>query len=197
MFVITSEGSVASGIRRIEALVGKKAFDYMNQSYLAANNLSKFLKTERENLEKSVIGLVEESKKAKRDLENAKKEIFEKISAAQIINDKVVEAGLSVIIFLFEGDLRWAMELLKKKSPRETVFVGYTKDEAKITLSISRSDDLKDINCKDLSAGIAFVFGGNGGGKDNFAFCGLKNNGQITHEQIKKTVLETIAKLKE
>jgi alanyl-tRNA synthetase len=196
MFVITSEGSVASGIRRIEALVGKKAFDHINQACLAVNNLSKLLKTDKDNLEKTVVGLIDENKQTKKDLENSKKEVFEKILVNQIVNDKVVSAGLSVIIFLFDGDLRWAIECLKKRSPAETIFVGYTKDENKVTLSISRSDDVKNVNCKDLSAGIASSFGGNGGGKDNFAFCGFKNSGQINHEQIKKAVLGILEKIK-
>jgi alanyl-tRNA synthetase len=196
LVVLTGEGSVSSGIRRIEALTGKKACEYLKAGRVALDNLGRLLKSGREHIEKAVADLAEKNKACEKSISRLKKEIFEKITVNDILaKNKFTLDKLSVIIFSFPEDaqaLRGAIDVLKKKSGAATIFSGYIRDGGKLTMNLSRGDDLKEINCKELAASIAAKFGGSGGGKEQFGFCGFKLEPNIDDGRIRDTVLECV-----
>ena len=66
---VLSEGSIGSGVRRVEALVGLDAFDYMSKEHLLVSRLAEQLKARPEELPERVNGLVEKLRDAEREIE--------------------------------------------------------------------------------------------------------------------------------
>lgn len=62
MFKITSEGGVASGVRRIEAITGLKVYEYLLGEERLIDTVSNIIKSSKENIEKRITEVVEENK---------------------------------------------------------------------------------------------------------------------------------------
>src|SRR5690606_38129916 len=69
-----SEGSIGSGVRRVEALVGSDAYQYLAREHLLVSALSTMLKSPREDLVERVGATVEKLKNAERELARLKQE---------------------------------------------------------------------------------------------------------------------------
>uniref|UniRef100_UPI0015F0EB0B alanine--tRNA ligase n=1 Tax=Pseudonocardia pini TaxID=2758030 RepID=UPI0015F0EB0B len=71
---VLSEGSIGSGVRRVDALVGLDAFDFMSKEHLLVSQLAEQLKAKPEDLPERINGLVERLRDAERDLEKHRAE---------------------------------------------------------------------------------------------------------------------------
>ncbi len=183
MFKILSESSIASGVRRIEALTGKAAIEYLNNANSIITELMQSLKTTREELTDKVVNLRKELKDKEKEITKLNNEIL-KSSMDDILNKYEEINGVKVFtIKLKDTDanaLRDVADRIKDKNP-SCVIILASEFEGKVLFVASVT---KDLNQKGIQAGsivklAAQVAGGGGGGRPDFAQAGGKDASKI------------------
>ncbi len=166
VILLESFRSVASGIRRIEGISGKRAYDKIAEIRLLLNDTAKVLGTNRESVELRAKNLVEELKDAKKQSENLKLEIIKK----EIKNlDAVIKDGTDYYFKGIEGaslgDLRKAYDIIKKEKKKGVAILtgGANRN---VFLLVGRLSD-EDISAKELFYKVGKGF--KGGGNDRIA----------------------------
>ncbi|MCC0055803.1 MAG: alanine--tRNA ligase [Rhodobiaceae bacterium] len=167
---VVSEGSVSSGVRRIEALTGEAARAYLAGQDQTLKAVAARLKAPVEEVEARVEALVEERRRLERELADAKRKLAlsgggekanEKTETRQI-------AGITLLPRVLEGveakDLRGIADDAKKQIGSGVVaFVAV--NDGKASLVVGVTDDLKEkISAVDLVRAGADALGGKGGG---------------------------------
>lgn len=178
MFKIIQESSAASGIRRIEAITGKKVYEYLNNNIELINSISDELKTNPKNILSRAKSLNEEIKQLKDDIQKLKefneKDIYKDIeSEVKDIN------GINLLVHKFDNEdldtLRNFENRIKDKY-KDLIIVFATVKDNKIIFTASVSDSLTDkYNAGKIVKEVSKITGGNGGGKKNFAQAGGKD----------------------
>ncbi|MDB5119811.1 MAG: alanyl-tRNA synthetase [Sphingobacteriales bacterium] len=178
-FKIISESAVAAGVRRIEAITGEKAEQYIRQQNSLLSNLKELLKNPSDIL-KSVEGLLEENNKLKKEVE---KGILEK--AASLKTDFAAKAvninGINFIaeqVSLPNTDAIKTLAYAIKDLVENLYLVLVANIDEKPSVTVLLSDNL--IKDKGLHAGniireLAKEIQGGGGGQPSFATAGGKN----------------------
>ncbi len=194
MFKIVSEGGIASGIRRIEAITGRAALNYLNELTELADELSSVMKTSKED----IIGKVN----------TLKKEIKEKEKEIQKLNNELLKKNLDQILDQYEeinGIKLFALKLKDKEANNLREIADKIKDKNESCAVILASDlgdkvlfvaaVTKDLVQKGVNAGnmvkeAAKVAGGGGGGRPDFAQAGGKDPQKIDEaiEAVKKII---------
>ena len=176
LFKITSESSIASGIRRIEAITGAKALAHLNNHDDLVDQIRSLLKTK--DVVQSVSDLLSVNKKQEKELQKLKltqldvfaEELFaksEEINKINVIAEKVDLDAAAMKNVAFK---------LKQKDKLLLVLAAET--EAKPIITIMVSDDLVQSNklsAKALINEISPLIKGGGGGQAHFATAGGSN----------------------
>lgn len=188
MFKILQESSAASGIRRIEAITGRKVYDYLNSNLGLINVVSKVLKTNPKNILSKAKSLNEEIKNLKLDIQKLK-EFNEKDVYKDIENEVQDAKGIKLLVHKFENEdldtLRNFEERIKEKY-KDLIVVFATVNNDKIVFTASVSDSLTNrYNAGKIVKEVSKITGGNGGGKKNFAQAGGKDISKLD-EALKK-----------
>ncbi|OGW57185.1 MAG: alanine--tRNA ligase [Nitrospirae bacterium RBG_16_43_8] len=175
-FVIVSEGSIASGIRRIEALTGISAFNYFRKEDEELRKISDMLKTEKP-LER-VVKLLADMKEMEREAERLKDRAASESSAALI--EKAMDiGGTKVISCRFDGlekkDLRILADNLKDKLGSCVIVLASAVNGEAAFLSMVTKDLTKKIKAGEIIKKVAEIDGGSGGGKPEMAEGGTKD----------------------
>jgi alanyl-tRNA synthetase len=174
-FVIMSESSVASGIRRIEALTGNEAFGYLKQTKLELDSLRSLLKTDKP-LEK-VERLLSKMKSLEKEIQKLK------TGSKDVISEALKEVrelkGVKVVKIRYDGlnteELRNLADNIKDRLQSGIIVVSSVFDgKAAIVCMVTK--DLKDrYNAGEIIKRISEVAGGSGGGKPEMAQGGTKD----------------------
>lgn len=178
MFKIIQESSAASGIRRIEAITGKKVYEYLNNNIELINSISDELKTNPKNVLSRVKSLNEEIKELKDDIQKLKE--FNEKDIYKDIENKVKDInGINLLVHKFDNEdldtLRNFENRIKDKY-KDLIIVFATVKDKKIIFTASVSDSLTDkYNAGKIVKEVSKITGGNGGGKKNFAQAGGKD----------------------
>jgi len=174
LFKILHEGSVASGIRRIEAETGSFAYKSLKEQEGILNNISSVINAPRENivmeLNKRLAYAKELEKKiAGRALDALKSSIDDLIKNAQDID------GINVITCFMKGidvtSLRSTIDLIKGKLDSAVIALG---NETNLVIGITKSLCERGFDASKLIKEIAIELGGSGGGRPDFAQAGIK-----------------------
>ena len=161
-FKIVSEGAIASGVRRIEAVTAEGAVKYVQAEEALVNSLAAMLKVAPNQLYDRIEALTNERKKLEKELAEAKRK-----GAGDSFDEETVN-GVTFISKRFDGldsnSVRSIAEDLRKaKSNSVIAFFGV--NEGKISIIAAVSDDLKTkINAANLVKIAAEATGGKGGG---------------------------------
>lgn len=180
IFKIISESSVAAGIRRIEALSGKNAEDYILKLQVQLKNIQSSLKGPID-IEKAVAALVEENSKLKQD-----SEVLQKVYAKDLKNNliqKQLEKKGEISLIIQEVDVKSSSELkdlaFKLRNQVDMLFgVLGSKIDSKAHLVVVISDDLikkLNLNAGEIIKEIATEIKGGGGGQAFLATAGGKD----------------------
>jgi alanyl-tRNA synthetase len=175
LFVIVSEGSVASGIRRIEALTGKAALVYLMEKKTELDNLKNLLKTEKpiDRIEKLLDDMKSLEKKIKK-LNTGSTDFI-----SQLLKDAREHNGVRIVSGrhdeLNQDDLRNLADAVKDRIQSGIIVVSSVSDgKASIVCMVT-----KDIKNKYPAGKILKRFseisGGSGGGKPELAQGGTKD----------------------
>ncbi len=178
IFKITSEGGVASGVRRIEAVSGKQAMAWIGENQQAFDNIALLLRTPRDQVPAKVEQLVRRMKELEKELAAAKQELISG-KASEIKEEVVVVNGLNVIATRMDGadakTLRDAVDRFKDKFDSAVVVLG-SVDNGKVRLAAGVTKDAVDrIRAGDVIRPVAEQVGGKGGGRPDFAQAGGSN----------------------
>ncbi|MEW6739926.1 MAG: alanine--tRNA ligase [Nitrospirota bacterium] len=175
LFVIVSEGSVASGIRRIEALTGRAAFDYLRQRNNELQRISEMLKTESpyERVEK----LLNELKDMDKEIESLKAKAAAQSSSSIIEKAKEID-GTKVLACrvdnLEQKDLRVLADNVRDRLGSGIIVLASAKDGQASIVAMVTDDLVKKYNAGAILKKVADIAGGRGGGKADMAQGGTK-----------------------
>jgi alanyl-tRNA synthetase len=174
--VILSESSVASGIRRIEALTGKPALDYLKQKESEVEQMRSILKTERP-LEK-VERLLDEMKSMEKEIQKLKTS-----SARDVISDALKDAhelsGIKVVRMRQDGlnmnELRLLADNVRNRLKSGIIVVSSVTDSQAAIVCMVTKDLTDRYNAGEIVKSISKIAGGKGGGKPDMAQGGTKD----------------------
>lgn len=180
-FVIISESSVASGTRRIEALTGEGALDYMQRLRQQVNELAQELKTTPAQLAERVKKMKDQMKK----LEKTKSEGRVSSADPKQILEKAVSAGTVQFAAYREKEmdvsvLRSLSDALKTQAKATVYFLASESDE-KFQFLLGASQDLKSssLDLNTLMKELSPLLGTSGGGRKDLVQGGGRNDGQV------------------
>lgn len=184
MFKIVSEGGVASGVRRIEAITGYSVYKFIVEKQELIENVSSTLKTSQDNLLKRASDLMAENKNLQKKIKEvqsagAKTDIDSVIKSAKKIND--VNLLISSYEDMEDDILRdFAQNIIDKVENAVVVFSNVNTENQKLTfLCMVAKNLIPKYNAGKIVKEVAMVTGGNGGGKPNMAMAGGKDVSKI------------------
>jgi len=174
---ITSEAGIASGVRRIEAITGRRALLHLRSIETERRSLSALLKAGRDENISKVERLLEERKALKRQVDDLKQQMVAGGSdggGPQAREIHGVPVLATEIVGVDPKDLRGHSDLLLEKLGSGVVVLA-TRSDGKATLLVKISKDLTDrIRAGDVVRELAQVVGGKGGGRPDMAQAGGK-----------------------
>ena len=183
---LTSEESVSSGVRRIEAISGMGSLDTFRRDFELAQVAGQYLPSTEDmpqGLRAKFAAQEEELKKLKRELEEMRMK-----SAAGGLDEAVSRAvevkGVKVLVHradnLERGQLRTLVDNLKQKLGEGVVVLGSAQPEGKVAMIAGVTPGLVNrIQAGKLVGAVAKIVGGSGGGKAEIAEAGGKDQSQI------------------
>ncbi|MDI1341550.1 alanine--tRNA ligase [Polaromonas sp.] len=174
-FTITAEGGVAAGVRRIEAVTGLAALNYVQAMEATLGGVAGTLKVTPHEVPARVSGLLEQM----RDLEKELTAIKGKLASAQgdeLISQAVDVKGLKVLAARLEGadakTLRDTMDKLKDKLKTAVIVLAAVDgDKVQIAAGVT-ADSVGRVKAGELVNFVAQQVGGKGGGKADMAMAG-------------------------
>ena len=175
LFKFVSEGAVAAGVRRVEAVTGENAINLLHQQQQILNQSAELLKADTASLVEKIQQLQEKSKKAEKELQQLKDKLAaqaggELAKQAQQIN------GVNVVVQRLENvdvkALRTMVDDLKNQLGSAVIAFATQTDE-KVNLIVGVTKDLTDkLNAGELVGLMAQEVGGKGGGRADMAMAG-------------------------
>jgi alanyl-tRNA synthetase len=175
LFKITSESGVAAGIRRIEAVTGQAAYDWVVRTDQVLRDIAAMLRGSRDDVDEKVRELVERSRKLEKEVQQLKSKLAGGQGGDLSIQAKAV-GGVKVLAAQIDDadvrSLREAVDRLKNKLG-SCVIVLASVQEGKAVLVAGVSEDLMGrIKAGDIVGIVAAKVGGRGGGRADFAQAG-------------------------
>jgi alanyl-tRNA synthetase len=174
---IVSEGAIASGIRRIEAITAAKAEEYVYQQEAIVANLKQLVKSPAEPL-KAVQQLMDQNAEMRKQVEAFNHEKALKLKDNLITKIKLVN-GINFLATRINADASAAKDIaFGMRSVIDNLFLVLgSESEGKATLSVLVSDDLiasKGLNAGNIVRELSKKIQGGGGGQPGFATAGGK-----------------------
>jgi len=182
---IVSEGAIAAGIRRIEAITASKAEEYISEKLNIIDEIASILKSTG-GITESVEKLIAENASLKKTIDK-----FQVQSATIMLKDLVEKAVIINNIKVVSGQLETdSSDVLKniacqiRNSSENTVFIIGSKTRGKANILVLVSDNLvkeRNINAVTIIKEIAGEINGSGGGQPFLATAGGNNPAGIPH----------------
>jgi alanyl-tRNA synthetase len=176
LFKVLSEGSLASGIRRIEAVTGKKAFEHLRQQERELKNISEIIKAS-ENPSEKLNKIISEMKELERELEKHKSQAA--VTRSGEIIDKVREInGIKAVAQRIDGlgqkDLRGLADNIRDRMGSGVLVLASVKNGQASLVAMVTKDLVANYHAGEILRLIAAAAGGRGGGKADLAQGGTK-----------------------
>jgi len=183
LFKIVSEGGVAAGIRRIEAVTGEDALDAVNAADLTLKRVAGLVRGTAVDAEDKVRQLLERQKKLEREVAQLKS----KLASGQGVDLAAGAISIGearVVAARVEGadakSLREAVDQLKGRLGSAVIVLGTATDDGRVTLVAGVTQDLiAKVRAGDLVGAVAAKVGGKGGGRPDFAQAGGNEPGML------------------
>ncbi|EGD44414.1 alanine--tRNA ligase [Nocardioidaceae bacterium Broad-1] len=183
--VVTSEASVGSGNRRIEAYTGVEGFKYLARERDVVSELNLLLKTKSGDVVGRVSDLMERLKAAEKEIARARTAQL-LASGGSIAASAVDVNGVQVVAQRVPGvgggDARTLAQDVRSRlgdAPAAVVLFGDADDKVAVVAAVNPAGIAKGVKAGDLIKELAPVVGGRGGGKPDFAQGGGTEVGRI------------------
>jgi alanyl-tRNA synthetase len=175
LFKIISESSVASGVRRIEALTGKAAISHVQSVTKVLNDTANVLRERPENLLARVEALLSGQKVLEKELEKLKSQIAAK-SADNIEDDVQIINGINVVAKKVAVEspaaLRDLADKFRDKIKSGVVVLGAENAGKALLIAIVTKDLAGQFHAGNIIKAVAAEVGGGGGGRPDMAQAG-------------------------
>jgi alanyl-tRNA synthetase len=179
LFKIVSEGGVAAGVRRIEAVTGANALAYLQSLEDTVTQAAGTLKAQPAELNARIAQVLDQVKALEKELAAAKG----KLASAQgdeLMTQAVDIKGIKLLVAKLEGadakTLRDTMDKLKDKFKTTAVIVLAAVDGDKVNIAAGvTADTVGKVKAGELASFVAAQVGGKGGGKPDMAMAGGTN----------------------
>lgn len=175
LFKIISEGGVASGVRRVEAVTGEGALDWVDNTQHSLDQITQVLKTDRDNVEAKLLAQQEKLRKLEKEVEQYKAKLAS--SAGDDMLDSAVDIdGIKVLACTLDGadakTLRDTVDQLKNKLGTAALILAAVNDNKINLVAGVTADSTSRIKAGDLVNFVARQVGGKGGGRPDLAQAG-------------------------
>ncbi|CEN79476.1 alanine--tRNA ligase [Paraclostridium sordellii] len=183
MFKILSEGGVAAGVRRIEAITGKEVYYFLNNKQNLINEVCTTVKAKEDNLTARVAHLLDETKSLTKELNEVKAKMSLQ-SADSILDSKVDINGVNIVTSKFEDmdmdTLRNTADTLRDKLASGVVVLANVAG-GKINFVATATKDVveKGVHAGNIVKEVAQIAGGKGGGRPNMAQAGAPDVNKV------------------
>ncbi len=175
LFRIVTEGGVAAGVRRIEAVTGEKAIDFMEHDDNLIREVAGLLRGTREDLSDKVRDTLERVKQMEREV-RALKDKLAAGSGRDLAADAVDVGGVKVLAAQVEGAdagaLRSAVDQLKERLKSAVIVLASVEGLKVVLVAGVTADQTSRIKAGEVVGAVAAQVGGRGGGRPDFAQAG-------------------------
>jgi alanyl-tRNA synthetase len=176
LFKIVSEGGIQAGVRRIEAVTGQGALDWVAKSDQVLRELAAIVKANRDDVEDKVRQLAERSRKLEKEVAGLKSKLASG-QGGDLSSAAVEIAGVKVVATRIDGAdapaLRDAVDKLKSKLRSAAIVLASVQEPGKVVLIAGvTQDQIAKLKAGDLVNVVAQMIGGRGGGRPDMAQAG-------------------------
>lgn len=176
LFKIISEGGVAAGVRRIEAITGENAMRYLQFQEARLLHLAESLKTHVDEIPRRIEALLEHSRHTERELEQLRTKMA-LMSVNDLVHKAVKVQDISVLVARLDQfdnkALRESLDNIKARMHPSVVLFASVQEDNKVSLVAGVTKDITDkIKAGELVNMVAQQVGGKGGGRPDMAQAG-------------------------
>lgn len=191
LFKIVSEGSVASGVRRITALTGSNVIKYLNEQEAVVKSLISSLKISDGDVVSKVDGIVADNKEKDKEIQRLNAEITRLKSADMFSNPEMV-GEIEVYTARVDGSTPDALrsmgdDLKASNDNAVAIIAGANGEKATIVAVCGKNAIAAGVKAGDVVREVAKLAGGGGGGRPGSAMAGAKDVSKLD-EAIASTV---------
>ena len=184
LFRIVSESGVASGIRRIEALTGNNAIDFIDEKSKLLYEVSSILKCSEKDIVHKINMKIDELKNKDKEISSLKKELSKGLEEELLSSVKEIDGirfVTAVVNDIDTNSLRDLADKIRYKLKSGVVVLGSTNGTKVVFIAMATKDVVsRGIHCGNLVKEAALVTGGGGGGRPDMAQSGGKNTDKIS-----------------
>jgi alanyl-tRNA synthetase len=184
LFKIVSEGGVAAGVRRIEALTGQAAYGFVVQTDHKLREVAGLVRGSRDDVEDKVRQLLERSRRLEKEIAQLKDRLAS--GGGRDLAEQAIElaGGVRLLAASIDGAdaaaLRNTVDALKNKLKSAVIVLGSPAGDDKVTLIAGVTDDLVGrIKAGEIVNHVARQVGGKGGGRADLAQAGGTQPGNL------------------
>lgn len=182
VFKITSEGGVAAGVRRIEAITGELAWQWLKNTEGTVKQLMSMVKANRDNLVDKLQAVLEQNKTLEKELQQSKAKAASAAGSDLVAQAQTVN-GVKVLAAQLDGlDNKALLELvdqLKNKLGSGVILLGSLLDDRVVLVAGVTKDLTARFKAGDLMRQAAAQVGGKGGGRPDMAQGGGTDASQL------------------
>jgi len=172
LFKITSEGGVSAGVRRIEAVTGQGALDYVDAEEARLAEAAELLGGSAADVVEKIRALGQRQKQLERELESVKAKVAAG-ATADLSGQAVEVAGVKVLAARLEGfdakALRDAVDRLKQQLGDAVIVLAGAQDGKAALVAGVNGSAMGKVKAGELLSHIASQIGGKGGGRPDLA----------------------------
>jgi len=178
LFKIVSEGGVAAGVRRIEAVAGEAALRYIGETEKHLQRVATLLKADTGIVESKVLALLDRSRALEKELEQLKAKLASS-QGGDLAAQAVDIDGIQVLAAKLEGvdakSLRDTVDQLKNKLGHAAVVLAAVDgDKVSLVAGVTKAETAR-VKAGELVNAVAQQVGGKGGGRPDLAMAGGKD----------------------
>ncbi len=178
LFKIVVEAGIAAGVRRVEAVTGQGALEYIGETEKNLASIASLIKGSRDDAATKVAQLVERSRKLEKELDQLKAKLASS-QGSDLAGQAIEVNGIKVLAAKLEGGdpkaLRDTVDQLKNKLGSAAVVLA-TVNGDKVSLAAGvTQDQTKVVKAGELVNHVAQQIGGKGGGRPDMAQAGGNN----------------------
>ncbi|MFV1973477.1 MAG: alanine--tRNA ligase [Thiohalobacterales bacterium] len=176
MLKITSETGIAAGVRRIEAVTGARALQWVSANEHRLQRIAELVKGSADDAEDKVGQLLEKNRRLEKELQQLKGRLASS-QGSDLAAQAVEVSGIKVLAARLDGAdskaLRETMDQLKNKLGSAAVVLGSVSDDNKVSIIAGvTKDQTNRIKAGELVNSVASQVGGKGGGRPDMAQAG-------------------------